>query len=56
MKRIIGLILCMLIFQSVAIAFSGKTYHRIALDRLNSKLEYLEKNLKSSGENYEKKN
>ncbi|MGL4510611.1 hypothetical protein [Cetobacterium sp.] len=46
MKRIIGLILYLIAFQTVVFAFGGKIYHRIALDKLNTKLEYLEKNLK----------
>ena len=46
MKRIITIILCLFILQTLTFALGGKTYHRIALDKLNAKLKYLEKNLK----------
>lgn len=46
MKRIVIIILYLFTLQTLMFAFGGKTYHRIALDKLNAKLKYLEKNLK----------
>lgn len=34
------------VLQHMVFAMGGKTYYRIALNRINAKLEYLEKNIK----------
>lgn len=45
MKKIIYLALALIIMQKFIFAFGGKIYHRIALDKLNLELEYLEKKI-----------
>lgn len=46
-NKIVFTFLLIFILQNLAFGMGGKTYHRVALDKINAKLEYLEKSLKN---------
>ena len=46
-NKIILTFLLIFVLQNIVFAMGGKIYHRVALDKLNAKLEYFEKNLKN---------
>ena len=46
-NKIILTFLLIFILQNIVLAMGGKIYHRVALNKLNAKLEYFEKNLKN---------